>query len=163
MDYRVVEKPAFKVVGTALRVSTKNGENQRRIPQFWDECLHDGSHDKLQALAARGGMFGDATLGICMDFAADMQEFTYMIGAATNGDAADGMTEKTIPAATWAVFEARGSMPEAIQNVWGGIWSEFFKAGEYKHGDGPDVEVYPAGDPTQPDYRSEVWVPVVQP
>jgi len=163
MDYQIVDKPSFTVVGKALRVGTKDGENFRRIPQFWQECLGDGSHDQLVALAAQGGSLRDVTLGMCMDFAADMSEFTYMIAAeeSKDGGIPEGMVEKTVPATTWAVFEAVGPMPDAIQNVWSGIWSEFFPSSPYKHGDGPDVEVYPSGDPTQADYRTQVWVPVV--
>lgn len=163
MDYRLIEKPAFPVVGKALRVSTKDGENMRVIPQFWGECCQDGSFDRLKRLASQDGILGDVTLGICMDFAEDMSAFTYMI--AVQGEKPDGhedMTEKTIPAATWAVFESEGPMPEAIQTVWGHIWSEFFPSGEFKHGAAPDLEIYPKGDPTQPDYRFQVWVPVVR-
>ncbi len=163
MGHRIVNKSSFRVVGKAIRVAAKDGENLRRIPQFWDECLTDGTHDLLLAQAGNGGTLGPVTLGICADFAANMEEFTYMIAAeATGNTVPDGLVDREIPASTWAVFEAKGAMPEAIQNVWGTIWGEFFPAGEYKHGDAPDLEVYPPGDPTSEDYRSEVWVPVVK-
>lgn len=161
MDYRLIEKPPLNIVGKALRVSHKDGENLRRIPEFWEECRHDGTLDQLKSLAAQGGVLGNVTLGLCTDFAPNMEEFTYMIAAEGNVQAApDGLIEKTIPAQTWAVFEATGPMPEAIQTVWGQIWSEFFPTKQFQHAEGPDLELYPSGDPTQPDYRSEVWVPV---
>jgi AraC family transcriptional regulator len=162
MDYRIVEKPAFPVVGKALRVGTKDGENLRRIPQFWDECLKDGSHDRLAALAGREGILGDVTLGICTDFAPNMEEFTYMIAAEKpDGATLEGMVEKTVPAASWAVFEAAGPLPEAIQTAWSRIWSEFFPTAPFKHGDGPELELYPRGNPHSADYKMEVWIPVV--
>lgn len=161
MDYRIVEKSAFTVVGKALRVSHKNGENQQRIPEFWQECHCDGTYDQLTVLAAQGEVLGDVTLGLCTDFAPNMEEFTYIIAAeGQKGTAPDGLIEKTIPANTWAIFEATGPMPEAIQTAWNCIWSEFFTANQFQHADGPDMELYPRGDPTLPDYRSEVWVPV---
>jgi AraC family transcriptional regulator len=163
MDYRIVEKRSFTVAGKAVRVSTRDGENLRRIPQFWEECLHDGAHERLAALAASGNTLGNVTLGICMDFTPNMEEFTYMIAAeAADGDVPDGMIGKSIPALTWAVFEAQGAMPDAIQTVWSRIWSEFFPSMQFKHAEGPDLELYPSGDPTQSDYRFEVWVPVVK-
>ena len=163
MDYKVIEKPSFNVVGKTIRVATKDGENLRQIPQFWRECTQDGTVDQLKELAAHGRILGDVTLGICMDFAPDMSEFTYMVAAeAPAAGVPDAMAESTIPALTWAVFEARGPMPEAIQNVWAGIWSEFFPSSPYQHAAGPDLELYPSGDPMQADYRSEVWVPVVK-
>lgn len=163
MDYQITEKPAFRVVGRAERVSTKDGENFREIPRFWGDCIRDGSVKVLSAIGANGAVTGNSVLGICTDFSADMEAFTYMIAAESAADdVPEAMVEMPIPAATWAVFESIGAMPEAIQNVWGGIFSEFFPTTDYKHGPGPDLEVYPDGDPTRADYRSEVWVPVVK-
>jgi AraC family transcriptional regulator len=163
MDYRIEEKPAFNVVGKALRVATKDGENFRVIPQFWQQCLRDGSHDQLVGLAAKGEVLPNVTLGICMDFTDSMEAFTYMIAAQSPpGTIPDGMVERAIPAATWAVFESKGAMPQAIQDVWGKIWSEFFETAPFIHGAAPDIEVYPKGDATSADYVSEVWVPVIQ-
>ena len=164
MEYQLVEKPSFDIVGKALRVSTKDGENMRRIPKFWDEVHQDGSHDRLAALAARdSGILGDVILGICADFAEDMSEFTYMIAAeGTEKDGLEGMVQRTIPAATWAVFEAEGPMPDAIQAVWGYIWSDFFPSGKFKHDSAPDLEIYPMGDPSANNYKFAVWVPVTQ-
>jgi AraC family transcriptional regulator len=162
MEHQIVDKPAFKVIGKALRVTTKDGENFRRIPQFWQECVSDGTVGRLVEVASTSDALPNVTLGICADFADDMSEFTYVIAAAgAPTPHPDDWIEKAIPAATWAVFEATGAMPDSIQAVWIGIWSEFFTSSSYRHGDGPDVEIYPPGDPMAPDYRSEVWVPVV--
>jgi len=164
MDYKLVERPSFTIVGKALRVSTKDGENMRLIPKFWDDSLKDGSHERLASLAGKNsGILGNVTLGVCADFAEDMSEFTYMIAAeGTEKDGLEGMVERTIPPATWAVFQAEGQLPEAIQNVWGYIWSDFFPSGKFKHGSAPDLEIYPMGKPMDDDYKFEVCVPVVQ-
>ncbi len=162
MEYRIVEKPAFTVVGKSLRVGTKDGENMRRIPQFWQESRQDGTIAEVAGIAEKGTVVGNVTLGICMDFAADMSEFTYWIAAeGSSEDAGSTLTETTIPAATWAAFESRGAMPDAIQAVWGKIWSEFFPTAPYTHGPGPDLELYPPGNTRADDYVCEVWIPVV--
>jgi AraC family transcriptional regulator len=174
MNYQIVEKPSFHVVGKALRVSTKGGENMRRIPEFWQECVADGTVGRLVEMASRSETLPSVTLGICADFSEDMSEFTYIVSAQSeptpnpslkgrepdSNDPANGWMDKTISAATWAVFEATGAMPDSIQAVWSDIWSDFLPSSPYRHADGPDIEVYPAGDPMQPDYRFEVWVPV---
>lgn len=164
MDYRLVDKPAFKVVGKTVRVTLKNGEHLIRIPQFWDECVHDGSLDKLMGLASTGQLLGKVTLGVIMDFSENMEQFTYMIAAVQpDGAVPEGMIVETIPAATWAVFEAIGPMPEAIQNLWSRIMSEFFSTAQFEHAKAPGLELYPNnGSPDEPDYRSEVWVPVIR-
>ncbi|KAB8138124.1 AraC family transcriptional regulator, partial [Gracilibacillus oryzae] len=52
-------------------------------------------------------------------------------------------------------------MPDAIQNVWKRIFSEWFPSTGYEHADAPELEVYYPGDPASADYRSEVWIPVI--
>jgi len=73
---------------------------------------------------------------------------------------ADGYTDLTIAAGTWAVFASRGPMPGAIQEVWKRIYSEWFPSPGYEHADRPDLEVYPEGDSLSADYYCEVWLPV---
>ena len=120
MDYRIVEKPAFQVIGKAVRVSTKDGEMMKMIPAFWGKSLEDGTHKTLSEMVSSQGILGNVSLGICMEFQDDLQEFTYLIAVEKTQRAAPaGFVEKNIPAATWAVFESVGSMPEAIQKVWG--------------------------------------------
>jgi hypothetical protein len=63
---------------------------------------------------------------------------------------------------TWAVFESVGPMPDAIQDVWRRIFSEWFPTNEYEHADGPELEVYEDGGMSSPDYKCWVWIPVVK-
>src|SRR5690625_462031 len=42
MDYKIVEKEAFSVVGKSIRTSTKGGENHQRIAEFWGESKQNG-------------------------------------------------------------------------------------------------------------------------
>jgi AraC family transcriptional regulator len=68
----------------------------------------------------------------------------------------------TIPSHTWAIFESTGPMPDAIQNVWKRIFSEWFPSSNYEHAKGPELELYPEGDTNSPDYYCEIWIPVIQ-
>ena len=161
LDYRIEACPAFQLIGKPLRVSIKSGENLTRIPQFWQECLSDGTHDRLLEFAAQSAVFPRSTLGVCMDFEGNMEAFTYLIGSEhTSDEVPGGMVVRAVPALTWAVFRCVGAMPEAIQNVWSEIMSGFFETAPYRHREAPDIEVYPPGNAMQADYISEVWVPV---
>ena len=164
MDYRIVEKPAFKIVGAEVRVSTRDGENMQAIPKFWGESMASGVVKRLADLTSRESVLGDALLGVCTEFEQDQQEFTYLIAVEKTGDAIpEGLVEKSIPAASWAVFESVGAMPDAIQKVWGRIFSEFFPSTGFEHAEGgPEIEFYPPGDVQSADYVCEVWVPVVK-
>ncbi|MFB5675027.1 GyrI-like domain-containing protein [Paenibacillus terreus] len=159
MDYRIVEKSGFTVVGKSIQVSMKDGENFKAIPAFWQQSNSDGTTDDLMALRADG-----VTLGICMAVTDDPDQLTYMIAAESEKDAAasgDFITHE-VPASTWAVFPVVGPMPDAIQGVWQRIYQEWFPATGYQHADAPELEVYPPGDPAAEDYRTEVWIPIMK-
>jgi AraC family transcriptional regulator len=158
MDYRIIEKDAFKVIGKAIRVSTKDGENLRRIPKFWDECYDDGTCKKLCAFDKNQRLFG-----ICMDFEENLEQLTYMIAVEGESSSKENdLIVREIPAATWAIFTSVGPMPKAIQDVWARIFQEWFPATGFEHANAPELEVYPPGDGTKDDYKCEVWIPIVK-
>lgn len=158
MDYRIVERKEYEVIGKAIKVSCKDGENFRRIPEFWKECHSDGTNEKLCSASK-----GNTMLGICMDMEFDNEQLTYMIAIENNGSINDSsLTVRTIPAATWAVFTSIGPMPGAIQKVWQRIFQEWLPATGYEHAEAPELEVYLEGDASAEDYRCEVWIPVVK-
>jgi AraC family transcriptional regulator len=161
MNYKIVEKPAFQAAGKTIRVSATNGEHVWKIPEFWRKSMQGSFRERLTALSSTGVVLPSVLLGICMDFSADYEEFTYMIAAENaNGSELDGLLETTVPGNVYAMFESCGVLPVAIQAVWKHIYSEFFPTAPYRRAPGPDLEIYPEGDPRQPDYRCEVWIPV---
>jgi len=157
MDYRIVEKEAFKVVGKGTKVTMKDCENFEALPKFWNECCRNGFYDKLCSISN-----GADILGVCVnDF--NNEQFTYMIATVKPKEfISEDMTEIEIPASTWALFESVGPLPGAIQKVWTRIFSEWFPATSFEHADAPELEVYPAGDTASEDYRCEVWIPIVK-
>ncbi|WP_193750880.1 AraC family transcriptional regulator [Bacillus coahuilensis] len=158
MNYRIVEKDAFQVIGVSKVVSTVNGENHQVIPTFWDEVNESGVDEKIAKLAGN-----QEYVGVCMDFDHPNERFTYFIGAEDLANVTQSELEKReIPRNTWAVFESVGPMPHAIQAVWQRIYSEWFPSTGYKHAGGPEFELYLPGDVTQEDYRCEVWIPIMK-
>jgi AraC family transcriptional regulator len=160
MDYKIVEKDAFTVIGKSLKASMRDGENNRQIPQFWSQCNNDGTVEKLLSVGS-----GKNALGICMDTDHVKEQFTYIIGAevdSANRHANHGFNTWNFPACTWAVFPSVGSMPGAIRKVWERVFQEWFPSTGYEHAAGLDMEVYPPGDVNAEDYYCEVWVPIVK-
>jgi len=163
MNYRIVEKPGFNIIGKGIRVSTEDGANKKRIPEFWWECYQNGFSAKLEKMAVPKGVTGECKLGICLEFTPELKEFTYFIGVEnTQGVIPDQMTEKTVPAATWAIFESIGPMPQAIQELTQRIYSEWFSSTGYEHAGEVDMEVYPPGNADDENYRCEVWIPITK-
>lgn len=117
--------------------------------------MTDGSYQTICSMAGPSGVFG-----ICLDFEPNYEAFTYMIAVEDNGSSAEDFSIVVVPAAHWAVFESIGPMPGAIQKVWERIYSEWFPATGYQQKEGTQLEVYPVGNISDPDYKCEVWVPI---
>ncbi|WP_199925485.1 GyrI-like domain-containing protein [Paenibacillus bouchesdurhonensis] len=61
---------------------------------------------------------GGNYIGACMNMQLESGDFTYMIAAPTDLNAsAEGFTLTPIPRSTWAIFNAVGPVPDAIQKV----------------------------------------------
>ena len=164
MDYRIIEKPAFDVVGKARKFTTVNGENFIKIPQFWDEFIQAKHYDVLMKLTQgkTGPVTGADSLGVCIGVGG-MEEFTYGIGVEKPEKAVPaGFDIIHIPAATWAIFESIGPMPKAIQDVTKQIFEEWFPSTGYEHAAKPELEVYLPGDTSSPEYRCQVWIPIIK-
>ena len=157
LNYKLLEKDAFTVVGKKIVVSNIDGENFKIIPKFCDTCNEDGTCETLEKMS----MDNMGVMGICSNFQKD--HFDYYMAVTYNGDEIPvGMETLKIPKLTWVVFEAVGPVPSAIQDVWKRIFSEWFPTNEYEHADGPELEVYEKGDMSKADYKSYVWIPVVK-
>lgn len=167
IKYRIVHKPGFVVGGYALRTSCLNGENNRAIPEFWNQCLGDGRAQGLLAYHA-----GLGHLGLCAEWDKGREQFTYMIGVdldKARDDLPPATRQIAIPAASYAVFESIGPMPHSIQDTWVRAFNEWFPTSGWEHAGTPDFEVYPdfepgdpRGDITSPQCYSEVWIPLAR-
>lgn len=159
MDYRIEEKAAFKVLEKAETHSIVDEENVNTIPDFWKRAKEDGTvRTLLEHSSDRAYIFG-----ICYgNVPTDSKTFEYAIAAACDEgiEVPEGYRLKEIPARTWAVFECRGAMPQAIQKLWHKICSEFLPASGYQPTYEMDIEAYTEGNMCAEDYRSEIWVPV---
>lgn len=156
MNYRIEEKEGFTVVGVKEFTSTADGENLKKIPQMWSNL----SKEKCMEILAQADREPSGLLGIC----ADMYNngFDYWIAAATTKPCPAGLESLNIPACTWAVFEAVGPMPGAIQELWNRIFTEWLPTSGYEHAPSPELEWYSDGDTSSAEYKSAVWIPVVK-
>ncbi len=166
VDYKIIEKPAFEVIGRARKFpSLKSGNyNFKKIPQFWNEFMQSEEDEKLNNLG--GGKPGPVTgaMGLGVITPVNMwEEILYVIAIEkpTHADPS-GFEVYEVPAATWAIFESVGPMPGAIQNVTTKIFREWFPSTGYEHDDKPELEVYLPGDTNNPNYHCQVWMPVVK-
>lgn len=157
MDYKIIEQPAFRVVG----IPSNNGDWDlqdagSKATEYWDKLGAD-IHAVLDLM---DGSQPEGLLGI--QFCKDGKFDCYMACVATNQPCPDGMEERIVEAATYAVFECVGSMPDAMTDLWHRILTEWLPSSGYSWVSGTDVERYLTPNMTSPDSKSEVWLPVVK-
>lgn len=161
MDYKIVEKEAFEIIEKVEAHSIENDVNAKSIPDFWTKSHNDGTvKTLLENTTDRTFIFG-----VCYGNNSDCAKtFDYSIGAVYNPKTAvpKGFRRNIIPARTWAIFECKGAMPKAMQDMWHKITSEFFPTSGYQPTYEMDIEAYTEGDMGGSDYRSEIWIPVVK-
>lgn len=158
MQYKVVEQDGFEVIGIKQGFSYGNGENLTGIPKMWDQANQDGTCDRL--LCKNNGPV-KGVLGVCVDKSSTQdKQMDYWVGTAYEGDMPEGFLKIEIPPSKWAIFEVHGPMPEAMQNMWKQIITEWLPSSGYELAGTPELEVYTAGNSADPDYYSEVWIPV---
>ena len=148
MEYKIVEKPAFTVMGAARMMDGLT--SYQDIPQFWHEYMSTSD----------GKVCGD--FGVCLD--SDGRHFEYLIADVYVpwAEVPPGCVTRTIPAGTWAVFPCRGALPDALQSVNTRIWKEWLPGcRDYKLAGNYNVECYVADEGKSEEY-SEIWVPIVK-
>ena len=161
MDYKIIEKEAFDIIEKMETHTVDNSENAKSIPDFWTRSHKDGTVKMLTELTT------DRTFifGVCYgNLSEDSKTFDYSIAAKCDNNTVipEGFRKNTIPARAWAVFECKGAMPNAMQDMWHKIVSEFFPTSGYEPTYEMDIDAYTEGNMNNPDYYSEIWVPVVK-
>jgi AraC family transcriptional regulator len=162
MNYRIVEKEAFHLVGIKKRVPIIfNGVNPE-IAAMWQSL----DMEKINKLKQLSSVEPVGLLSASTNFSEgrmeEKGELDHYIGVATNKQCPEGLTKLEVPALTWAVFEAVGPFPDTLQNVWGRIYSEWFPSSNYELAKGPEILWNEHIDVSSPTFRSELWVPVSQ-
>ncbi|MDE6592239.1 MAG: AraC family transcriptional regulator [Oscillospiraceae bacterium] len=143
MEYKIVEKAAFTVIGRSRRFLHENCYEE--IPKFWQEHMKSPEAENIM------GMYGLSADTNDKDF-----EYCIADNYRPQKDIPNGYVTHTLPAGTWAVFPCRGPMVETLQSTNTRIWNEWLpNCREYRLSGNYDIEAYFGKD----DY-CEIWIPV---
>lgn len=155
MNYRIEEFGEFRLVGYKERMSMDNGENFRRIPEFWNGACESGKCEKMMEYNDNKNL---CCMGVCAN--QDEKGFDYYIATGSDKEIPKDMVELIVPANTYVIFECIGKMPEGQQDVWKRIFTEWLPTSNYEIINAPQMEWYSDGDMSLDDYRSEIWIPI---
>lgn len=158
-SWRLVQKEGFRLVGINRTVSCKEGQHFAGIPAFWSECQRNGVFARLLSmdLGDPAGLFG--VFDICDE---RLLEISYSIMVRSEQSPPPGFVQTDIPAATWAVFDCKGPVPQAIQEGWRYLREEWLVKYPFRHARCPEVEWYSSGNAYDEAYLSQIWIPVME-
>lgn len=158
MNYRIEKKEAFQVIMRKVNYPKNFELTSREIPEFWGRCHADGTTQRLVSAIPEGDVFG--LMGLSL-YDREADNFSYGIGVSAGGAeiADDTLCVETIPAHTFVVFKCIGKMPEAFQDLYKYVCTEFFPTSDYQPC-GVEIEAYPSDDVQNPDYTCELWIAV---
>lgn len=151
LNYRIEAKEAFRIIGVSAPLSKELEENFFVIPQMWQNCVINGTIEKLSKMISTSptGLLG---ISVCND----TEQWKYFIAVAT-AQLCPEFEEYTVPATTWAIFPGTGTN-QSVQELERRIFTEWLPTSGYEYGNAPDIEVYINPDPENTLF--EVWVPV---
>lgn len=161
MNYRIIEKESFKLVGFKKRVSIVfdgvNPEIAKMTELLTPEVIKELK--KLSNVEPKGIISG--SINFSENRMDGNGELDHYLGVATSLDTKTADFDVLfIDACSWAIFEVVGPFPETLQNVWGRIYSEWFPSSSYEIAEGPEILWNESPDTTNPMYRSEIWIPI---
>ncbi|MEU2598365.1 AraC family transcriptional regulator [Streptomyces hirsutus] len=158
MRYRVVDRPDFSVVGLKARVPlVHTGPNQAII-----DFVRGIDPRMLERLEKLSDQEPQGIVAVCDDLdpsRAEGTELDYYHGVITSAAASEGTTVLSVPAGTWAVFTTSGPAPQAIQELWRDVFTQWFPSTPYRSRPGPEIlRTRLSADGTEAD--AELWLPV---
>ncbi|WP_030418922.1 AraC family transcriptional regulator [Streptomyces sp. SCSIO 75703] len=161
MHTRVVDRPAFRLIGHAARVPLVHEGVNPHIRRHVTG-LPPGEHDRLKALGDTdpAGLL-QVTDGLAPD-APEGSELTYLHGVAVTGrtPVPDDLDALAVEAGRWAVFRSSGPHPRALQETWAATASEWFPSNPWRLRPGPSIVAVLERAADFTTATCELWLPV---
>ncbi|MGV9409946.1 AraC family transcriptional regulator [Nocardia sp. NPDC003693] len=161
MDTRIIDRPAFRLVGHAARVPLihrgVNPHIQQHIaalpPQEHVRLKDLNDTDPAGLLQVSDGVDPDGVEGT---------ELTYLHGVAVQletpvpGD----LDAIDVPAGTWAVFRTSGPHPKTLQDTWAATATDWFPSNPWRLRPGPSIVAILDRTADFTTATCELWLPV---
>ncbi|MER7772732.1 AraC family transcriptional regulator [Kitasatospora sp. NPDC096140] len=162
MEYRIVEKPDFRIVG-----------RKARVPLVWlgvnphiAEFIKGLGKETVERITALSGRDPVGIVSVSDDFSPNREEgseldYWHAVVAREGAEVPEDMDVLEVPAGTWAVFTNSGPFPQALQEMWGDVAAQWFPSNPYEARRGPEIlrtRFVPGSD----DADSELWIPVAR-
>lgn len=161
MDTRIVDRPAFRLIGHAARVPLIHEGANPHI-QAHIAALPAAEHARLKAL---GNTDPTGLLQVSDDVDPDYAEgteLTYLHGVAVDqgADVPADLDIIEVPAGTWAVFTTSGAFPDVLQQTWAATATDWFPSNPWRLRRGPSIVSVLDRSPDFSTATCELWLPI---
>ncbi|MFB6893827.1 GyrI-like domain-containing protein [Kitasatospora sp. NPDC056327] len=162
MEYRIVERPAFRVVGKRTRVPlVHEGPNPAMV-----EFIRGLGRETVERIAALSEQEPGGIVSVTEFFSDSRAEgvpldYYHAAVTGTDGEVPADLDVREVPAGTWAVFASTGAYPRALQELWRDVFTQWFPSNPYEFRPGPEMlraRPLPGGEEAE----AELWIPVVR-
>ncbi|MFD7625595.1 GyrI-like domain-containing protein [Streptomyces sp. NPDC059851] len=161
MQYRIVEKAEFRIVGRRTRVPLVHEGVNPAIVSFVEQVGPElaertaGLSDQEPAgIVSVTEHLGDSREeGVELDY-----HLAVVTGAAASQIPGD-LDVRVVPAGAWAVFENTGPFPQALQSLWRDVYTQWFPSNPYALRPGPEILRTPRSVEGA-NVTTELWIPV---
>jgi AraC family transcriptional regulator len=163
MEPKLVTKPAFHIIGFELKTRNQDGQNNKDIPQFWQQYIQQKLGCQIPNPINKY-----EELGICTNFNPETGEFVYVIGMVVpeGTEAPEGMVYMSFPEQEYAVFTTPKSDDQSftpsIQSTWNAIFTEWFPQSGYEHAGTVEFELYDERCHGSENKEMDIYIPVLK-
>lgn len=161
MDARIIEHPAFRLIGHAARVPLIHEGVNAHI-QAHIAALPIEEHSRLKQLSDTepAGLL-QVSADVDPDYA-EGSELTYLHGVAVTADTEvpDDLDAIDAPAGAWAVFRTSGAYPAELQSAWAATATEWFPSNPWRLRPGPSIVAVLERADDFSTATTELWMPI---
>ncbi|MFD8086677.1 GyrI-like domain-containing protein [Kitasatospora sp. NPDC059722] len=162
MDYRIVQKPDFRIVGKKARVPLIYEGVNPHIAEF----IKGLGKETVERITTLTGGDPAGIVSVSDDFSPSREEgseldYWHAVVAREDAVVPDDLDVLPVPAGTWAVFTNAGSFPQALQQMWADVYGQWFPSNPYEARQGPEI-LRTHFVPGTGDAEAELWIPVAR-
>lgn len=133
MDYKIIQKEAFRFVGVSKRVSLQFEGVNNEIVDLVNEITDEQWKELHQLQNMEPYEIVNISYDSDTDFLEEKGQLTHMIGVLTTYvDISDQFNQFSIPPLTWAVFPNEGPFPSTLQNTMASIYAKWLPTSDYE-------------------------------
>lgn len=161
MEFRIVDKPAFNLVGVSKRVPMQFEGINNEIVKLAQSITEEQRKEMHALQNIEPYEIVNASYDSDTNFMKEEGYLTHLIGVLTTESNISNKLDKVpVEACTWAVFPNEGPFPSTLQQTMARVYSEWLPSSNYEVINAPSFS-FTKMDPHKKDYAySEVWIPV---